>query len=261
MVGAWRDRRKKGRMMLSSIRHRISRKRLVSTLLLSAILLLLMPSLSLSARNSYVFESNLQGEMLDAKVKEILNQLDHDGYTTPEETQGFRYRISSNLFSPFSYEIYTGIISNKNPTNIIRVEGDAGDALLLARMFEAEEILTEPFRGGQGAVKITDKSHLASQGLNLVAPWLAVFYNGHRSPRLTSSQVLFRGALYLGLDLLLASAAGTNFYQEKFDMEKYGDRVLLGLALNRIAGAIDSYQTIRGHNRVAELKYTFYLDD
>lgn len=259
MVGSAGSREKKGRIMSPFKRSLHSKLTLTTPLLLTFTSLL--STVPLSARSSYVFESNLQGEALDKRVKEVVDQLDQDGYTTPEETKGFRYRLSSNIFSPFSYEVFTGEISSKNQANIIRVEGGSGDALLLARMLEQEGIINEPFRNGVNAQKVSSKSYLASQGLNLVAPWLAVFYNGHNSPRWTTNQMYFRSLIYFGMDLLLVSAAGTNLYKEKFSADKYGDRILMGLAITRMAGAIDSFQLVRGHNRMVELKYTYYFDE
>lgn len=123
--------------------------------------------------------------------------------------------------------------------------------------------------------KLEKKSHIISQGLNLISPALSVIYNSHKSPIYTSSDTLMRASFYLLSDLLIGGLAyyfAMNNNDKKSMMDnllnkegpsgnvfetKYGGVVIAALViprLYRMTGAIEDTTT---HNRLLELSYTF----
>lgn len=216
----------------------------------------------LQARTTDVYASPLDQESLDQRLMEVLSKLDPVGPNEEEDTAGFRHRYSSSWLSPYSYDLYTGPITSQIPRSIIRIEAAEGDAAILSRVLLQEQLIPEDalLPSAIPAQKPGYKSHLISQGLNLVAPWVGIWYNGYRTPRLTSSQTWFRFMAYFLADAILVSAAGSNWYQESFDASEYGSRIAAALALTRVVGSWQSYHTISGHNHLVELKYTFHFE-
>lgn len=207
-------------------------------------------------------ESQLSSEETSLAIEAFLNKLDPERFTSEEETDGFDFLYTSDIFSPFDYQIYGGRISARIEQTIVRVEGDTGDVGTISRVLELENILkpgsTVPPRGE--AVQLDYKSHWIGQGMNLVAPWLGVFYNGYRSPRLSTGQMWFRAGMYLLADGLMVAAGGTQFFSEGFDSSKNGGLIAGMLVIPRVIGAVQTANLNRGQNRLVEFKYTFYLD-
>lgn len=208
------------------------------------------------------YESQLGNAETDQAIEEFLNRFDPDRFSREEETEGFDFLFTSNLMSAFDYQIYGGRISARIDQAIVRVEGDSGDVETLSRILEIENILkpgsTVPLKGE--AVALDYKSHWVGQGLNLVAPWLSVFYNGYRSPRMTLGQTWLRAGLYFLADGLMVAAGGTKFFSEGFDSSANGGLIAGMLVLPRVVGAVQTANLNRGHNRLVEFKYTFYFD-
>lgn len=218
---------------------------------------------SLRAESFAVFESPLSVTDSRYQIDHLLWQLDDYRYDKENESLGFSYLFSSRFFSPYSYDIYGGNISRKIPTTIIRLEGGTGDVRLLARILEQKQMIRTPPREEvekHPARPLDPKSHLVAQGLNLLAPWGAVLYASWDSPRLSSGQTWFRFLTYFFFDLFMVYGGGSNWFRESFQPGKYSANITAGLVFMRLIGAVQQANLIRGHNRVAELKYTFYLD-
>ncbi len=226
------------------------------------LLLSLLISAPLAAQSARSYESALNVEQARAEAERILNKIDPGAFNPEPNTEGFVWRFDSQLLSAFSYGIFGGVVSARNPRTVLRIEGAAGDVRILARIMEQENLIPagSTLFPGREPVALEEKSHLSAQSLNLLAPWLGVLYTSWDSPRLTRGQTWFRFLGYFFLDAVLISAAGTNFYQESFDTSKRGGAVAAAVLIPRMLGAWQAADLIRGHNRLAELKYTFYID-
>jgi hypothetical protein len=207
-------------------------------------------------------ESRLSSEETNEAVEAFLTRFDPERFSREEETEGFDFLFTSNLLSAFDYQIFGGSISARIDQTIVRVEGDSGDVATMSRILELENILkpgsTVPLQGE--AVPLDYKSHWIGQGLNLLAPWLGVFYNSYHSPRLSFGQTWFRAGMYLLADGLMIVIGGTKFFSEGFDSSENGGLIAGMLVLPRIVGAVQTANLNRGHNRLVEFKYTFYFD-
>ncbi len=226
------------------------------------------------ARRSY--ESPLQAADLRARTQDVLRKLDANGFYANEETQGFSFLLSNRWRSPFTYDIFGGSISSTIPNAIVRLEGDAGDVLSLARVLALEGVITDGtvHAEGEKPVPLERKSHLVGQGLNLLAPWASVLYLSWDSPRLTRGQTWFRALAFFLADVLIVFTAGTDFFRQEYGRQcpsagklmgtcsdrSHPEGMAAGLLLVRMVGAWQSANLARGHNQLAELKYTFYLD-
>lgn len=228
-----------------------------------ALLIFLLPiSGTLLADSAVAKEAQQDSAATRAAIDAWLQKFDPNSYASAEETEGFDFLFTSSFFGAFDYSIYGGRISSRIDQTVVRVEGDTGDAFGVARMLELEGILkpgeTAPYKGE--ARKLDPKSQWIGQGLNFVAPWISVFYSSYDSPRLGFGQTWLRAGLYFLADALMIAMGGTNFFQEGFDSAENGGLIGGLLALPRLVGAVQSYNLTRGHNRMAEFKYTFYLD-
>lgn len=231
--------------------------------------LLLLPVLALSlfatplfAQEFGAYESRFDVQETRKEVERVLRKIDNEDWSEDEDTEGMAWLLENDFLSPYSYRIYGGRISRTIDTTVVRVEGGAGDVQVLSRVLEQENVLQA------GAATLEDreartlepKSIWIGQGMNLVAPWLGVLHSSWNSPRLTTGQTWFRFLGYFLVDAFMVAAGGTNFFQESFDASKNGGAIAAGLAIPRMIGAWQSFNMIRGHNRMAEFKYTFYLD-
>lgn len=211
------------------------------------------------------YESRQKIEPTKKKLSDFLKGLDGSIYPD-SETEGMQWHYSTGVLSAFNYDIYAGTISASNPTTVVRLEGDTGDILTMARILELEGILVEgasapPYdTSNTSATKLEEKNHIYSQGLNLAAPWLAVIHASWNSPRLTTGQTVFRFISYFFFDGLMVWAGGTGLWQESFNIKKYGGSIAAALAIPRLIGSVQHANLIRGHNRIARMGYTFYID-
>ncbi len=210
------------------------------------------------------YESPLELEAAQKKLEALLGDLDRGRFYYEKETGGYAWRAENRWSSPFDYRIYGGVVSARKPVTIIRIEGDDGDALAFAQILNQEKFfLPEAIpEDPEGSQPLDDKYHLIAQPLNLLAPWLAVLYESYDSPRLTTGQTWWRFLTYFFFDALFIYAGGTNWFQQgKFEPQKYASNIAGGLALMRVIGSWQSLNLVQGHNRMAELKYTFPISD
>ncbi len=216
---------------------------------------------SLGAQNILAFESPLAAKEAQAQITAVLDQMDKTGYELEPETLGFTFRAVNRFKSPFSYDIYGGSISRKINKTVIRLEGGAGDVQMFTRILEQKNIITTN-RTPPDDVQpraLNRKSQWALQGVNFLAPWAGVIYGAWDSPRLTRGQTFWRALGFMLLDFLAVYGSGSNWFREPFDAGKWNNSIIGGLLVTRALGAWQNGDLIRGHNRVAELKFTFYL--
>lgn len=226
-----------------------------------ALLSVLFPAV-LPAQSFRAFDIQAKPEQSKEATRAVLEKISPGTFEEAEDTRGFHWRYRDRWSSPFDFEVMGGTVTARNNQGVLRVEGPSGDTRTLSRVLELEKVLsagaTERPRGE--AVAIERKSHIASQSLNLVAPWIGTLYNSWGSPRLTRGQTWFRFFGYFFLDAFLVAAGGTQFFREPFDASANGGAIAAALALPRIMHAVSSANLIRGHNRLVEFSYTFYLE-
>jgi len=207
-----------------------------------------------------VYESPLKPGEAKIKIESVLKKIDRNRYREADETAGFAFLFKDSFKSPFQYRIYGGTISRQLPKTIIRIESGAGDVDILADILQQEKILKDPrVRPQTEPRRLQSKSHFIAQGLNLAAPWLAVPYIAYRSPRLTRYQAWYRSLAYLLLDVALVYGAGTRGFKSRFRVKGNEGNIAAALAFNRMIGMYQNFNMVRGHNRLAEMKYVFYF--
>ena len=231
-------------------------------LLFIAILPGIAPTAPVQADSVRAFESPEKAENLKIGLEKVLEELNPNRFYADEETLGFTFLFRSKFLSPYSYSIFGGPISSRNPLAILRLEGGTGDVDMLARILEQKKIITreQAYPPEAQLAPLESKSHLVGQGLNLLAPWAGVLYSSYGSPRLSRGQTWFRALGFFTLDVFFVLGGGSNWFRESYQPGKYGTNIAIGLALTRMLGAYQQMDLIQGHNRVAELKYTFYLE-
>ena len=223
----------------------------------------------LQAENVAIFDSPHSNAMTRSEVERVLKMIDPDGYKAVDETAGFTTHFTDRWSSPYSYDFFIGPVSTKDPQPVIRIEGPDGEVRILSRALELEGVINPRFNPDNLA-NIDPlnpdpnyvpgyKYHFFSQSLNLVAPWIAVWYHTYDSPLYSSNQTWVRFILYFIADAFVVYAGGTNGFQERFQPDKYWYNIAAGLAAVRMVGAIQSFNYVRANNRVAELKYSFDL--
>jgi len=241
----------------------------------------LLAAASLQAKPSFrAYETPLSIEKTKESVEPVLEKLKSSGYQYRTRTMGFSYLITDRWNSPYTFELYIGKITTNHPKTLIRLEGPEGQIESLARILEVEKILSTG-RSEEGARPLSKKHYVVAQGLNWIAPWIGTAYEGYHSPLLTKRQMFKRMLYYFAYDAFVIAAGSNNFFiprkRSPFEWGIYnlkqlsGIQDLLGgppadhrkqniiaaLLLGRLFASIQSVQLIRGHNNLAELKYTF----
>lgn len=242
--------------------------RILSSIVVLFLCVLLMPAFggaALYADSVGMYESELSEAEAQQALEDFLNKFDPDAFTFEDETEGFHFYVSSDLFSAYHYNIYGVHITSTIPETVIRLEGDTGDVQTLSRILEQENIIKAgstlpPDVEGKEPVPLEPKSHWISQSLNWVAPWLSVLHASWNSPRLSTGQTLFRFCAYFLMDGLMLWAGGTGLWSGPFDLSENGGAAAAAMLLPRIYGSFQHANLIRGHNRIAEMGYTFYID-
>jgi hypothetical protein len=208
------------------------------------------------------YESPDTPEVLRWKLVALLDRLDRNNYGYEPETLGFSFAYYNLITSPFSYNLYAGTVSARQPITVLRLEGNTGDVYTLSHVLRQEKLVQfeDPAAPGDMQLRyapLEEKYHSIGQPLNWVAPWLGVLHSSYNSPRLSSGQTVFRFSMYLGLDVVLVWAAGRNWFRDKWDGQKYAGNIAAALFVPRLVGAAQSFNQVRGHNRLVEMKYTF----
>ena len=237
------------------LQRNITRQRIVMAILA----LLLFPSLSLQAQSVRSYESSLTLQELEEAIEKFLEKVDKGRYARKEDTQGFAKLYANRWFSPFNYNIYIGKVFASKKQTIVRVEGTQGDVDTLSQVLEHEKVIKEGSTVPPNIefYEIEDKSYILSQGINLLSPSLGIIYQSYTSPRLRTSQAVTRALLYLFSDLVGYWVGGTRFFTTRHRPGTHQQYILLWWGINRSIGATQAFNMVRGHNHLAEFKYTF----
>ncbi|AAS71905.1 hypothetical protein [Leptospira interrogans] len=237
---------------------------------------------SIFASEVIELEGNIEENNI--KILAALNKFAEGSVKFSKKTKGFKYHYTNPWYSRYSFDIYLGEFAKRDNVSIIRIEAPKYGMEKSFRNYFKEELQKKDAMGVGSATtttpedkieKLEKKSHIISQGLNLISPALSVIYNSHKSPVYTSSDALMRSSFYLLSDLLIGGLAyyfAMNNNDKKSMMDnllnkegpsgnvfetKYGGVVIAALViprLYRMAGAVEDTTT---HNRLLELSYTF----
>lgn len=230
--------------------------------------------------SSELVETKYSIEDTNLRLIKILNKITDNSIKPIEKTSGFNYRYKSNFFSPFRFDIYVGKFSKKNEDSIIRVESNKnGEAKVFKNILDVEFNKSESeYRFQQSFSK---KSHILSQGLNLMSPAFSVWYNAYNSPFYSRNDAIIKSIFYLLYDFFIISV--TAFYinnsninnksrlddlflRKGVDGPGRGEALLDGthgsvliglLAIPRIYRSFEAYNDTAAQNRMAELSYTY----
>lgn len=219
-----------------------------------------------------VIEVPMSPEDANMKIIAVLNKLNPEGFEANEKTQGFIYRYNDTFFSPFDHSIYIGRMSQRSVDSIVRIEsGDNGQEKVWRQVLEAELLRNPP---PEGARKLEEKSHYASQGLNLLQPSLSVVYNSYDSPLYSFSDTFWASGFYLLADILLVGGAylyAVDRMPEKSLVDNLLNRsgpgtvmqspnagIILGaFAMTRMYRMLGAYRDTQAHNNLVEFDYSF----
>jgi hypothetical protein len=249
-----------------------------------AVLMLTILSGELGAESFRSFESPSSQDEAKKKIEDVLNKIAPNGYRYLPETIGFSCLIEERWNSPFEYRIFIGAVSKKIPTTLIRIEGDDGEVRTLSRVFELEGIYSSG-KPEEGMKPLHRKSHIVSQGLNWIAPWIGTFYDGYHSPRITTKEMFMRSFYYFLYDAFAVYAGSRNFFvgkpkkkypsitfedindglskvlpqyfESRDPIQENAGGIMALMFLSRAFASYDSFRMTSGHNTLVELKYTF----
>lgn len=216
-------------------------------------------------------EINGGPEEVNVKLIAVLNNINPNFYSD-EKTQGFNYRYRHRWYNPYDFNIYVGKVGKNSPDSIIRVESPRrGQEKMWKQIFEQTLLQKAP---GEDSVKLSDKYHVISQGLNLVTPMASVMYNSWKSPLYTNRDTISSVSMYFLLDLILVGA--TYLYaQENLPKKTWYDNLFLqkgpggvwdspnavaiyaALAATRVFRMFDAWEDTQSHNNTAKLGWSF----
>ncbi len=222
-------------------------------------ILLINPAFSVRAEIVRSYESSLKIEDLKIELEKLLKKIDDGNFEKEEKTSGFSHHYESDWFSYFKYNIYIGPIFTNKKYTILHMEGNNGDVQTLARIFQKEGLLhkdTQVLGGGQ-VYTPEEKYHIFAQTLNLLSPSISTIYQSYSSPRLEKVETISRVINYLLLDLFVYWMAGNRFFTMRHSPGQNQEYIIIGLAINRFAGALQSWNVVAGHNNIVRIGYTF----
>ncbi|MDF3820757.1 hypothetical protein P3G55_12645 [Leptospira sp. 96542] len=208
---------------------------------------------------------------VNLRLVAVLNKLDPD-YYADDKTQGFVYRYRHRWKNPYDFNIYIGKVGKNSGDSIIRMESPRRGQEKMWKQLLEQELLQKP--PVDGSVKLSEKSHIVSQGLNLISPMASVGYNSWNSPLYTTKDTIISMSIYLLCDLILAG--GAYYYaQEKLPKKNIYDHmanvkgpgnvwespnavgVFAALAVSRLVRAVDSWEDTSAHNKTAQFGWSF----
>ena len=216
----------------------------------------------LKSESFRAFETTYNLNELKVNLEKVLNKIDKGHYKQKTQTDGFNFHYVNKISSPYEYDIYISkIFANKDKT-ILRVEGASGDALVISRILDLENVIKKDSSlfGTSQVYKPDYKYHILAQGINIFSPALSIIYQSKNSPMLSKNQALIRGFVYLGLDILAIWIGGNNFFRTSIQLEENKSLIAVWLLTNRIAGMGQAINVIRGHNNIVQFGYTFPIE-
>ncbi|MGJ4752922.1 hypothetical protein [Leptospira kmetyi] len=237
---------------------------------------------SLSASEVIELDGNIEENNM--KVSAALNKFAEGSVKFSKKTKGFKYHYTNPWYSRYSFDIYLGEFAKRDNVSIMRIEAPKNGMEKVFRNYFRDELQKKDATGIGSASgttpddrieKLEKKSHLVSQGLNLISPAFSVLYNSRKSPVYTYSDTFSRTSFYILTDLLIGGLAyyfAMNNLPKKSMVDnllnkegssgnvfesQYGGVVIAALViprLYRMTGAIEDTTT---HNRLVELSYTY----
>jgi len=248
------------------------KKNLLSFLNIVAIVIGLLSFPIGSVFSAEVIEVPVNPDDANVKILAILNKINPGSFYEDPKTGGFIKKYQDKTFSPFDYKIYIGRMSQRSVESIIRVESsDRGQEKVWKRIIESEILQNPP---AEDMRKLEKKSHILSQGLNLIQPSMSVIYNSSSSPLYNFRDSFWAATAYLLTDLVLVGGAYA-YVSDKAPRKSLWDNLLnrqgppelikgpdagtlIGaLAVTRLYRVFGSVQDTTAHNRLVELQYSF----
>lgn len=208
---------------------------------------------------------------LNLKLTALLNNLDPD-YYSDDKTRGFNYRYRNKWTNPYDFNIYIGKVSKTSPDSILRVESPrTGQEKMWKQIFEQEILHKAPHIT---AVKISNKYHIVSQGLNLISPVASVGYNSWNSPLYSGKDTFLSMAIYFLSDLILVGGAyyyaeqnlpKKNIWDNLANVKGAGNvwenpnaiTIFTAIAVTRGIRAFDAWEDTAAHNKTAQFSWSF----
>ncbi|WP_206698701.1 hypothetical protein [Leptospira stimsonii] len=230
----------------------------------------------------------IEGKIEDnnMKVFSALNKFAEGSVKLSKKTKGFKYHYTNPWYSRYSFNIYLGEFAKRDNVSIMRIEAPKAGMEKAFRNYFQEELQRKDANGigtvtgntaqGEERVeKLEKKSHLVSQGLNLISPAFSVMYNARKSPVYTSADAFSRSSFYLLSDLLIGGLA---YYLVMSNIDKkstvdnllnkhgpsgnifdakYSGIFIAAIAIPRLYRATGALEDTTTHNRLFELSYSF----
>ncbi|TGL73679.1 hypothetical protein [Leptospira yasudae] len=238
---------------------------------------------SLGASEVIELEGNVEENNM--KISAALNKFAEGSVKFSKKTKGFKYHYTNPWYSRYSFNVYLGEFAKRDNVSIMRIEAPKSGMEKVFRNYFKEELQRKDAAGigtpssgtnpDDKIEKLEKKSHIVSQGLNLISPAFSVLYNSRKSPVYTSGDTFSRTSFYLLSDLLIGGLAyyfAMNSIPKKSMMDNllnkegpsgnvfdspYGGIFVAALVvprLYRMTGAVEDTTT---HNRLVELSYTY----
>lgn len=217
-----------------------------------------------------IIESSESVEDLNLKAVKLLNDLTDEKIQPLEKTRGFNYRYSPYWYSPFKFDIYVGKFLKKSQTSLLRIEASRkGEEKFLRILVEDKLNLNREIP--EPIPKILPKNHFAAQGLNVLAPYLAMPYMAHKSPLYAKGEILGKMGLYLLVDAVILGLFAV-YAENVTGTKSIADRILLRdgpdnldllrgqfsglvfsfLAVPRLIRAVEVFNEVGSQNRYYE---------
>ncbi|WP_332460760.1 hypothetical protein [Leptospira ainazelensis] len=230
----------------------------------------------------------IEGKIEDnnMRVFTALSKFAEGSVKLSKKTKGFKYHYTNPWYSRYAFNVYLGEFAKRDNVSIMRIEAPKAGMEKAFRNYFQEELQRKD-ANGIGSVtgaspageerfeKLEKKSHLISQGLNLVSPAFSVMYNARKSPVYTSGDAFSRSSFYLLTDLLIGGLAyyfvmSNNDKKSAVDNllnkpgpsgnifdAKYSGIFIAAVAIPRLYRATGAMEDTTTHNRLFELSYSF----
>ncbi|WP_167883256.1 hypothetical protein [Leptospira adleri] len=228
----------------------------------------------------------IEGKIEDnnMRVFAALNKFAEGSVKLSKKTKGFKYHYTTPWYSRYAFNVYLGEFAKRDNVSIMRIEAPKSGMEKVFRNYFQEELQKKDANGIGTATsstgderleKLEKKSHIVSQGLNLISPAFSVMYNASKSPVYTSNDAFSRSAFYLLTDLLIGGLAyyfvmSNNDKKSAMDNllnkhgpsgnvfdAKYSGIFIAAVAIPRFYRAMGALEDTTTHNRLFELSYSF----
>ena len=174
-----------------------------------------------------VLEINGDKKSLNLEILKIINNISDNKVVSSEKTFGFDYKYNLKWSHPYDFNIYFGSFFQNN-NHLLRIESsNNGEEKVL------KSILYKSLYPNQKNIyslnikkPLKKKSHIISQSLNLISPFMSVAYNSYKSPLYTESDTSSGINKYLLLDFFIIGVASW-YIQDKTPRKTFIDNMSL----------------------------------